>query len=172
MDGVARADYRVRMSTAHRKPKESVALPESVVAFCNGHAFDATQGRAIEVLTTSAEGWPQIAHLSAGEVLVDASSAIRIALWANTRNNAALRATQRATLMFVLDGEIIEIRCRCDAVRELPSNLEAFLLVPLEVRDKSAPYAEVVSGIAYRYREPANVSAHWRALRDALETCF
>lgn len=76
--------------------------------------------------------------------------------------------------MFVCGTALIEIRCHCDDVRALPEfgNLDAFLLVPLEVRNESVPYVHVVSGITYRYRELEGVQERWQRLQRALAECF
>jgi hypothetical protein len=149
-------------------------LPYPVLEFCSRQMIGDTLATAFELLTVDEDGWPLVAHLSVGEILVDTDGAMRIALWPGTRSNAALQSTRLATLIFVCDGSIYEVRCRCAAVRQLvgEARLDAFLLVPVDVRDKSAPYAKVVSGVTYAYKKPGEARGHWKVLQDQLSLCF
>lgn len=44
------------------------SLPEEVSELLDGHDLPALEGLTILLLTASAEGWPQVAMLSVGEV--------------------------------------------------------------------------------------------------------
>lgn len=149
-------------------------LPYPVLEFCSRQMIDDKPATAFELLTVDADGWPLVAHLSVGEMLVDTNGAVRIALWSDTRSNAALQSTKQATLIFVCDGAIYEIRCQCAAIRQLvgETRLDAFLLIPVDVRDKSAPYAKVVSGVTYAYKKLGEAQAHWKVLQDQLSLRF
>ncbi|WP_321952144.1 hypothetical protein [Paraburkholderia bannensis] len=154
--------------------RAAVPLPLPVIEFCSRQMIDDEPATAVELLTVGSNGWPLVAHLSTGEIYIDLNGALRIALWSGTRSNAALQATRKASLIFVCDGSIYEVSCRCVAVQKLegPTNLDGFLLTPVDVRDKSAPYAQVVSGVAYTYRSPLDAQAHWATLQSQLPLCF
>ena len=153
--------------------RSGVAIPDSVRRFCCAELTADDEGVAAELMTVDEHGWPQVAHLSAGEFFLDERGAFRLALWTTSRSNANLRATRRGTLIFTAPEGLYEIRCRTRAVCALPGSLalDAFLLVPLDIRDKSAPYAEIVSGIRYRYRDTEASVAHWRLVRESLARC-
>jgi len=45
------------------------SLPEEIFELLDGHDLPAREGLTILLLTASAEGWPQVAMLSVGDVL-------------------------------------------------------------------------------------------------------
>jgi hypothetical protein len=129
---------------------------------------------AIELVVSTASGWPALAHLSIGELLLGSDGLLRMALWRDSRTCAALRGQQRGSLFFAGPDQLLEIRFYLLAEAELATAkaLTGFLLAPVQVSDKRAPYATVTSGLRFRLRDAASVRAAWRAARNALAELF
>ncbi|CAE6806179.1 hypothetical protein R70006_05536 [Paraburkholderia domus] len=149
-------------------------LPESITTLCNGWDLESKFDTAIELLTFEPGGFPHVAHLSSGELQLDSHGRLRIALWSSSQTNANLRNMACATLMFICADGLYEVRCRCVAMQPLPDHdtLDAFLMHPLSVRDKSAPYAQVLSGIRYRLVDTETTLQRWYRVQAALASCF
>lgn len=125
---------------------------------------------AVELLTCDDDGWPHVAHLSVGELTTDPQGLVRLALWKNSRGTANLIASARAALSLTEPDGVFDIRLTLIAEGDLPGHeaLHAFLLRPVSVRDKSAPYARIVSGIRFALNDPAEATTRWASVRSAL----
>jgi hypothetical protein len=152
----------------------SLVLPISVATVINGRNLESKCETAIELLTHEDAGFPHVAHLSSGELQLDTQGRLRVALWSSSQTTANLRRTCVTTLMFVCPDGLYEVRCRCIASTLLPGHaaLHAFLLQPISIRDKSAPYAQVLSGIRYRLVDRDTTLQRWYAVQAALSGCF
>ncbi|TMV84826.1 hypothetical protein FGG78_21305 [Thioclava sp. BHET1] len=141
-------------------------LPDALRRHCARSASDL----ALELLTTDADGWPHVAYLSVGETVIDGEGAIRVALWGHSRSTASLNGSRRAVLIITASEAVFELRCRAAPLAPLPAfpQLSAFRLQPEALRNKSAPYADIVSGIRFRLHDPAATHRRWRDLRAAL----
>jgi hypothetical protein len=148
----------------------SIALPDAFVAWCG----DTTSPVAVELLTCSADGWAHLAHLSVGEVLIDPAGGIRLALWSHSQGTANLTQSGRASLMIALPGGVFEIRLTLEEHADRPDlpGLRAFHLAVAAVRDKSAPYAEIVDGLRFRLKDPALAHERWGRIRKVLAQAF
>jgi hypothetical protein len=133
-----------------------------------------TDRTAIELVVCTAGGWPSLAHLSVGELLLGSDGLLRMALWRDSRTCAALREQQRGSLFFAGPDQLLEIHFYLLAHAKLATTkpLTGFLLAPVQVRDKRAPYATVTSGLQFRLHDAAGVRAAWRAARNALVDLF
>jgi hypothetical protein len=153
-------------------------VPEALRGPLGGRGLEDAVGLTVLLLTVDAEGWPRVAMLSAGEVLVTAPRAVSLALWPGSASTANLRRAGRATLATVHAGAGWYLRCRALRERDLllPSGrrLTGFDLRVEEVLEDVVPYAELTGGIGFRLAEPAPVLAAWReavaAMRSAAET--
>jgi hypothetical protein len=129
-------------------------------------------GLTILVLSTS-DGWPHMAMISLGEIVVAGDALVRIALWPGSRSTAAIAATGRATLAAVVDGTSYTVRVTTrrigDVVTPLAGTLACFDAQVASAAADRAPYAVLESGIRFRLTDPAATLARWREVRAALE---
>ncbi|WP_343617130.1 hypothetical protein [Novosphingobium sp.] len=146
-----------------------IALPLMVRDWC--HGLDSTL--AAELLTCRADGWPHLAHLSCGEVVIDTMGQLRLALWAGSRGTHNLVATGQACLILASPEGVFEIRLALVGTLALPSqasgpDLQGFCLEPIAVCDKSAPYASITSALRFALHDPQTGQARWAQLRQQL----
>jgi hypothetical protein len=146
-----------------------IELPQSVLAWCQGD--DATL--AAELVTSGADGWPHLAHLSCGEVVVDPQGQLRLALWVTSRGTENLVAQGQACLLLAVPEGVFEIRLHMIGTISLPTSpgepaLRGFCLAPVAVRDKSAPYATIISALRFALHDPQTAEARWERVRQAL----
>jgi hypothetical protein len=126
----------------------------------------------IELATCAGDGWPHLAQLSAGEIDLGDDGLIRLAMWEASQSCRALASSGLAVLLFVEAGSISEVRCRVIASTKLDTEiaLTGFLLAPVAVRDKNAPYAEIISGSRFRLLDPVATERKWGEAQLALRT--
>jgi len=144
-------------------------LPSRLAGVLDGRDLAAKRGLTFLLATTSTDGWPAIAMLSVGEVVADGDAGLRLALHQGTGSELALRASGRATLLTVIEGEVHTLRLRCaplgtweaDGLRRAAYAAEIEL-----VRAHAVPYATVTSGIVFELTDPL-VPARWE---DAIDT--
>jgi hypothetical protein len=148
----------------------STLLPAAFLAWC----ADTAGYVAIELLTCGADGWPHLAHLSVGEVLIDPAGQIRLALWHYSQGSANLTENGRACLMVALPAGVFEIRLQRTDWADRPDlpGLRAFRLGVVEVRDKTAPYAEIVDGLRFRLKDPDAAHERWGRVHEVLSLAF
>ena len=162
------------MESAPKPSAHGVAdLPDMVRLRLSEEAC-ATDTTAIELVVSTADGWPALAHLSVGELLLGNDGLLRMALWRASRTCAALAAEGRGSLFFAGPDQLLEIRIYvlAQALLETSKALTGFLMAPVQVRDKRAPYATVTSGLQYRLHDAAIVHAAWHTTRNALAELF
>ena len=71
-------------------------------------------GLTILVLSELEAGWPHLAMVSVGELVVAADGRLALALWPTSTCAANLARTGRATLAVVTDGLAFSLRCHVD----------------------------------------------------------
>ena len=127
-------------------------------------------GFTILLLTTSGEGWPQVAMLSVGEVLAVDERRVRLALWAGSGSTGNL-ARGRATLMLVVGPDTYYVRLRSRRLADLALSSGPRACFEAEVEDVLVDvvgYATVTSGVTFRLNEPEQVLPAWREAVAAL----
>jgi hypothetical protein len=149
----------------------AVPLPDALLAWCQGQ--DPTL--ALDLLTCGEDGWPHLAHLSWGDVVIDGRGQIRLALWAASRGAGNLAARGQACLVFAAPAGVFELRLRVVGRLALPPApgepaLRGFCLAPVAMRDKSAPYASITSALRFGLHAPQAAQARWARVRQALLT--
>ena len=77
-------------------------------------------GLTVLVLSELEAGWPHLAMVSVGELIVAADGRLALALWPTSTCAANLARTGRATLAMVTDGVAFSLRCHID--NELPNH--------------------------------------------------
>ena len=129
-------------------------------------------GLTILVLSELEAGWPHLAMVSVGELVVAADGRLALALWPTSTCAANLARAGRATLALVADGLAFSLRCRVDdeitiTVGEDPA-MRGFVLRVTAAIEDAAPYADLLSGVTYRLHDPQATLARWRRTRVAL----
>jgi hypothetical protein len=131
-------------------------------------------GLTILVLSELEAGWPHLAMVSVGELVVAADGRLALALWPTSTCAANLARTGRATLAVIADGVSFSLRCQVED--ELPISagedppMRGFALSVTAAIEDAAPYADLLSGVTYRLHDAQATLARWRRTRDALAT--
>ena len=126
---------------------------------------------AFELLTATPDGWPHVAWLSPGEMLLVDASTCRWCLWPDSTTVANLRASGRALLQAVIGPRVVKVRFSARPLGNIEvagMSLAAFEATVIDGSEDSAPYAEVTSGLRYELKDPEAVADRWEAQLDAL----
>ena len=115
--------------------------------------------------------------MSAPEALAQLPEVIRIRLSGgpDTKDRCAiLIRNPRTSLLFTGPESLFEVRCVATAHKKLPTAkpLTGFLLKPVDVRDKRAPYATLLSGIQFALHNTLEIEAQWKEAQRALLRTF
>jgi hypothetical protein len=146
-------------------------VPEAVRR-CLADEPERQVGLTILVLSELEAGWPHLAMVSMGELVVAADGRLGLALWPTSTCAANLARTGRPTLALVADGLAFSMRCQVDdelpmTVGEDPA-MRAFVLHVTAAVEDAAPYADLLSGVTYRLHDPPATLLRWRRTRAAL----
>lgn len=149
-------------------------IPEQLGPLLDGSDPDRWVGTTILLLTATPDGWPHLAMLSVGEVVMTGPRHLYLALWPNSTATANLTHGDRATLALVHESAGYYLRCRARREDDLPvpGYEGAYACMALEVEDvqeDTAPYAVLTSGVTFRLNDPPVVLKRWRATITALK---
>lgn len=149
---------------------EGNELPPAFVSLYDGRDLESKIGPTVLLLTMDPDGWPAVALLSAGEVLVRTAREVRLALWPKSHTTGNLTAAGRAVLMFVdEDAWYARIEARRGPDLELPGmKLAYFDTTVLEILRDHVGYASLGNGIRFTLHEPHLVTPSWQQAIDAL----
>ncbi len=124
------------------------------------------------LLTIAADGWPQLAMLSVGEVVATADTRLRVALWPRSSAARNLARRRRAVLHAVVAPTSYALRLEVEPAGTVTQpdgrSLAVFAAAVASATAEEAPYAELEHGVGFRLRDPAAGHARWRAVRAAL----
>jgi hypothetical protein len=131
-------------------------------------------GETILLLTSTPDGWPHVAMLSVGEVLLLDAQRLSLALWPGSTATANLTQSGRATLALVHNQAGYYVRVSSQRQDDLAvpetSGYASFSLQVVDVQEDVAPYATLTSGVTYELKDAASTVARWErtvaALRD------
>jgi hypothetical protein len=129
-------------------------------------------GLTILVLSELEAGWPHLAMVSVGELVVATDGRLALALWPTSTCAANLARTGRATLAMVTDGLAFSLRCHVDD--ELPITagedpaMRGFVLRVTAAVEDAAPYADLLSGVTFGLHDADATLARWHRTRDKL----
>jgi hypothetical protein len=152
-------------------PTTTDAPPAPIVAWLDGNNLEDKVGTAIGVYTSDADGWPHPAQLSPGEVLLSSDGEVRLAVWTNSRTSENLRRDGRLVLMLAADGASHELRFEVtETARMSDLALATFSGQMVVAREHRVPYAEVVSGVRFKLRDPEATLVRWRGQVGALRS--
>ena len=130
----------------------------------DGSCVSARSHTAFTLASAATNGWPHVALLSQGEVVMVAEGVLRIALHSGSRTTANLAETRRATLLLVSPGavETIEILAHSIGASELAGiPLSLFEADITKVQKHAVPYATVTSGITFELRNAGSTIDRW-----------
>jgi hypothetical protein len=153
-------------------------LPAEVRALLDGERLAEKVGRTFLLATTGSDGWPHLAMLSVGEVLVLEDRSLGLALHAGSGSTAALVATGRALLLVIVEGAAHRLQLEVEH-RPVPERAAAaaglqglafFAAAIVGHREDVAAYAELTSGVTFTLRDPSEVVARWQAQVAAIAT--
>lgn len=147
----------------------NAAVPSALARLLDGRNVDGGVGHTLLLVATGRDGWPHVAMLSVGEVLVAAPDRLRLAVHEVSGTCDALRASGRALLHTVVDGVVVRVWASCRELPESPSGgLAAFAARVERVKNDEVAYARVRHGIEYELTEAPSVLARWRRQIDWL----
>jgi hypothetical protein len=116
---------------------------------------------AAMLATVDAEGWPHLAYLSAGEVLVHAPGRVSVCLWPASRTTANLQRVGRGVLYAAAAGAVWE--AKFVAILRAGSNTPVIFDADVtEVHRHAAPYAEITALVGFRLSDPPSTVERWR----------
>ena len=136
-------------------------LPSAWVNQFDGTHLEDKLHVAAALATVDAEGWPHLAYLSAGEVLVHDPRRVSVCLWPASRSTANLQRAGRGVLYAAAAGAVWETRLVA-VLRESTNTPVVFDAEVIEVRRHAAPYAEVTALIGFRLSDPPATLDRWR----------
>jgi hypothetical protein len=139
-------------------------LPDWLTQF-DGERLTEKVGVAAILGTADAEGWPHLAYLSAGEILVR-DSRLSLALWPTSQSCANLRRSGQAVLHVGAGGVVWEARLHLRP-RGGDERAAIFDGEVGELRRHAAPYADVQALVSFRLHDaPATIQRWTEKLAD------
>jgi hypothetical protein len=149
-------------------------LPAELRPLFDGANLASKVGETFLLLTIDADGWPHMAMLSAGELVLADAFTLHAALWLNSTATRNLEHAGRGLLALTCGGAgyYIRLTARRAADLDLGENgrLAAFVLRVEDVQEDAVSYAELTSGIRFRLHDPEAVVARWQQTIDALRS--
>ena len=146
-------------------------LPPDVRALLDAD-LSSSIGLTLLLLTISPDGWPHQAMVSCGEIAALSDEHLALALWPSSTAARALADGGRATLTLVLPPTAYALRLDVapagELVTPLAGRLARFSAHGTGATADQAPYATLESGVRYSLKDPEQVVARWREVREAL----
>jgi hypothetical protein len=140
---------------------QSDQLPSEWVSQFDGTHLEDKLHVAAMLATVDAQGWPHLAYLSAGEVLVHDLRRVSVCLWPASRTTANLQRVGRGVLYAAAAGVVWEAKFVA-TLRAGSDTPVIFDIEVIEVHRHAAPYAEVTTLIGFRLSDPPSTVERWR----------
>jgi hypothetical protein len=140
---------------------QSDQLPSEWVSQFDGTHLEDKLHAAAMLATVDAEGWPHLAYLSAGEVLVHDPRRVSVCLWPASRTTANLQRVGRGVLYAAAAGAVWEAKFVA-TLRAGSDTPVIFDVEVIEVHRHAAPYAEVTTLIGFLLSDPPSTVERWR----------
>ncbi len=140
-----------------------IDIPHEITIYLNGEDL-VTKNVALQLSTVDSDGWPHVALLSAGEMLVLPDGLIRLIIFPGSGTAANIARDGRSTLSVPLDHGLCEIRMRMRKLGESKAagiGLAIFEGQVQRIRKHLSRYADVESGLTFSLHEPEVVLARW-----------
>ena len=145
----------------------AATLPVEMRDLLDGTDLEDKVGETFLLLTVGPNGFPRVALLSVGELYAPSADEVRLALWRNSTTTQSLTTQGRATLGYFSAGNVMYVALEARRVRDA-DGLALFTARVASVRRDEVEFAEILSGVRYRLRDPASVLPRWRRAIDAL----
>jgi hypothetical protein len=149
-------------------------LPDKLQSLFAGTDLASGIGETFLLLTTGEDGWPHMAMLSVGELLLGDPSTLRSALWLHSTATRNLTRERRGLLAVVQDGAGYYLRCQALRGADLDlgedGRLAYFELKIQDVLEDAVNYAVLTSGMTFKLHNPDQVLARWQKTVDALRS--
>lgn len=153
------------------QPEPSPRWPPTIATLFDGSDLGGKAGVTAQLVTQTDEGWPHLAMLSVGEILILGDRGAALGLWPTSTTAANLSHRGKATLALVHERSAWLARMVVEREAQLPvdgDQRRCFITRLVTIREDVAPYAELVSGIRYRLKDPAEVFGRWRRSVEVL----
>lgn len=139
-------------------------ISEDLFHFLDGNELDKKEREAMMLLSVCEDGWPHAAMISVGEIFALNKEELKLALWPKTQTAANLLRTRRATLVAIHKGKAHYIRLKLDplpTLKDAKYNRERFAAKVVSVKEDTAKYAKITSGIQFDLYDPKSVLRRW-----------
>lgn len=139
-------------------------ISDDLFHFLDGNHLENKQHEAMMLLSVSEEGWPHAAMISVGEIVAVNKKELKIAIWPQTQTAANLLRTKKATLVAINKGKAHYIRLKLDplpALKDAKYDRERFTAKVVSVKEDTAKYAKIISGIQFDLYEPKSMIQRW-----------
>jgi hypothetical protein len=137
----------------------------------NGKNLETKQHEAIMLLTVNEDMWPHTAMISFGEIVAITHSEVRLALWPGTLTISNLHRTGKATLVIVFAGKAHYLRLAFQEIpplKDVKHMRERFSGTVLFMKEDTAKYADITSGIKIKLKDSADVIKRWNETIEEL----
>jgi hypothetical protein len=144
-------------------------LPPALQHYLDGSEL-LSKTQALRLSTVDAAGWPHATLLSAGDMLAVGAQRLRFALFAQSTSVANLARDARVVLTLALDQGLCDVRLQVRRLQPDTGPLALYEGTVVEVRNHTAPYAMVSSGIVFQLHQPEAVLPRWQRQLAALQS--
>ncbi|MGQ3480992.1 pyridoxamine 5'-phosphate oxidase family protein [Paenibacillus sp. TY11] len=139
-------------------------IGKELFTLLDGKGLEHKQHEAMMLLTVTEDQWPHIAMISVGEVVALDEKNLRLALWPGTTTTGNMIRTGKATLAVFIGGKAHYVRLSLEHLPTLPGAKhvrERFAAQVFAAREDSAQYADILTGVMVRLKEPESVINRW-----------
>lgn len=139
-------------------------ISKELYKLLNGENLDTKQHEAMMLLTMTEDFWPHIAMISVGEIVAKDCTKLRLALWPNTTTTHNILRTSQATFVVFFAGKAHYIRLSLQRLTPLSNakhTRERFSAEVVSVREDTAKYADITSGVKINLKDSDNVIKRW-----------
>ncbi|MCP3746343.1 pyridoxamine 5'-phosphate oxidase family protein [Paenibacillus sp. A3M_27_13] len=140
-------------------------IGKELFTLLDGKVLEDKQHEAMMLLTVTEDQWPHIAMISVGEVVALDEGNLRLALWPGTTTTGNMIRTGKATLAVFTGGKAHYVRLSLEHLPALPEAKhvrERFAAHVFAAREDSAQYADILTGVTVRLKEPESVIHRWK----------
>ena len=113
--------------------------------------------------TIDVDGWPHMAFLGPGEILLRDWRHVDLLLWSNSSTTGNVERTRRAILVAAAGGSACEAYLKMRRTGDTRDGLSHFRGELIRMRRHATTYATVTGMIGYRLHDPTAVIARWTA---------
>lgn len=147
-------------------------LPAELQSLFDGRDLARKVGETFLLLTTDDDGWPHMAMLSVGELVLVNDSELQAALWLHSTATKNLERTGRGLLAVVADGAGYYVRLRAQRQGDVElgdeGRLARFILTVEDVQEDRVDYARLTSGVRFELPQVEEVVRRWEHTIEAL----